>query len=142
MSIKAAIAHAVPVSVALKPFNVRDEIHNLLKEWVACVNGRDLQCLRQLYADGACIQPTLARSALKTEEAIHLYFSDLLSKRDLSVQVDELDFVHEKSLVIAGEYTFSYWECGTIKVLPARFSFTCVWVGDELRFIHQQSSPW
>ncbi len=67
---------------------------SLLKTWIGCINGYDLEHLLALYHEDAILIPTFSNHVLDTPGKIRKYFENLSSREELSLAL------HEKTLKV------------------------------------------
>lgn len=100
------------------------DIKNALNSWVKALGGGSVENIVNLYKEGAILLPTLAGGMLRTRKELEEYFTNLLSRENLKVTIDETDVMEMgKFASNVGTYTFSFTENGKEVKLPARFSF-------------------
>ncbi len=67
---------------------------NLLKQWLECVNGGNIEGLLGLYDSEAVLIPTFSNRILNTPDKLREYFEGLASREGLSVTL------HEKTVIV------------------------------------------
>ncbi len=115
----------------------------LLKRWMGCVNGGDIDSLVALYREDAVLIPTFSNRILKGHDALRGYFERLSGREDLSIAL------HEKTLVLqslggsvqtlSGIYNWRFAVDGEILNFEARFSYLLD-LSSESPIVHHHSS--
>ena len=119
------------------------EPQQILKAWMAAVNGGDLEGLLALYDDSAVLIPTFSNRLLSNPEAIRDYFSRLCGREELSIAL------HEKTLNVQriggdvfgmfGIYCWRFAVDDELLSFEARFSYLLDLARDK-PILHHHSS--
>jgi hypothetical protein len=100
----------------------------VLKEWVARVNARDLEGVLSLYSEDAVLLPTFSPEIRSSRDRIQAYFEGLSGYEDVVVDLHEASVtVHSLSdhcHCIGGTYGWSWKADGVATEVEARFTYT------------------
>lgn len=103
------------------------EAQNFADTWVDAVNKKSVPEILALYDTNATLLPTFSAVPAKGHTAIETYFMRLLTHDSVGVDLQSdslgIDLISDNISATYGTYTFSYYEKGSQKVFPARFTF-------------------
>ena len=96
------------------------------QSWVQQVsNAKTAEAITQLYQPNAILIPTFSSTICDSKEKIQNYFSNLITKEQLSISTQFCveTPLHTHQILSNGLYTFHYLDTEGMVNHPARFSF-------------------
>jgi hypothetical protein len=101
--------------------NERDDVDALFAAWQVAVSSGHPEQVVDLYDKDAILVPTLAPNPVSTQEGRFEYFSHLMQKPNLKVEINSEIYqkLDRKNAVISGLYDFKF-DGGHV---PARYTF-------------------
>lgn len=99
----------------------------ILRQWMYCVNERDLETLLGLYASDAVLIPTFSNRILASTDALRDYFTRLCEREGLEIQLRD-DTLRMQSPAAdihtaSGLYLWRFVVDGQLLNFEARFTY-------------------
>lgn len=117
-----------------------DAVKRASVQWAKSLNAHDPIKVVAMYDEPFILYATF-KSKIDTHEDLLKYFKALVEKKDLKVVFNEQNIrVHGPAAIDSGLYTFSYNDNGTIKEIPARFTFVYALTPNGWRIVDHHSS--
>lgn len=132
---------SVSKTIKLKDMSIiiPDVNHTVFDRWMAAVNEHDVDALCKLYSSNAILIPAVSNDIKYTQADIYEYFTNLLDKQDLKVELLNCHVKYENGHKIdTGNYLFTWNEDGELVSTKVRFSLLI----DEHRIVVHHSSFW
>ncbi len=104
-----------------------EKAESILKQWIQCINGGDLEGLLALYDENAVLIPTFSNRLLSTPERIRAYFAKICERQELSLALHEktlkIQPIHDHIFGLSGIYCWRFAVDDELLSFEARFSY-------------------
>ena len=121
----------------------REAVLRVMNEWAEAFRKESPDAILSLYHEEAVLWGTVSPMRRDDPEAIRDYFVNAFKVwpgHQVTFQDHYVRLFGDRVAVNTGYYTFSWTQDGNTKMLPARFSFTLVKLGDTWRIVDHHSS--
>jgi uncharacterized protein (TIGR02246 family) len=141
LAIAALSASILALTATVPIASPADQVNAVLEHWAAAFNANDAQAVVKLYAPDATLLGTVSPTIAYGSEAVQKYFDRLPgSTFKVNVGVHQSITLSDTAALATGFYDFSWANDGKLMLLPARFTFVVMRLGNEWLIVHHHSS--